>query len=52
MSLRIIVKPEQISKWIAERNGTPVIDNVSAEQATAAVMELVLSSAERLQAVP
>jgi 2-phosphoglycerate kinase len=36
----------------AERTATPVIDNVSAEQATAAVMELVLSSAERLQAVP
>ena len=24
MSLRIILKPEQISKWIADRNGTPV----------------------------
>jgi 2-phosphoglycerate kinase len=35
----------------AERMGTPVIDNVSADQTTAAVMELVLSSAERLQAV-
>jgi len=36
----------------AERIGTPVIDNVNADQTTAAVMELVLSSAERLQAVP
>ncbi len=24
MALRIILKPEQISKWIADRNGTPV----------------------------
>ena len=23
MSLRIILKPDQISKWIADRNGTP-----------------------------
>ncbi len=24
MSLRILFKPEQISKWIADRHGTPV----------------------------
>jgi hypothetical protein len=24
MALRIILKPEKISEWIAERNGTPV----------------------------
>ena len=24
MSLRIILKPDQISKWITDRNGTPV----------------------------
>ena len=24
MSLRIIIKPDQIQSWIAERNGTPV----------------------------
>jgi hypothetical protein len=24
MSLRIILKPEQISQWITDRNGTPV----------------------------
>ena len=35
----------------AERTGTPVIDNASPEQATRALMELVLSSAERLQVV-
>jgi 2-phosphoglycerate kinase len=36
----------------AEKTGTPVIDNTSAEQTTREVMELVLSSAEQLQAVP
>ena len=35
----------------AERTGTPVIDNANPEQATRALMELVLSSAERLQVV-
>jgi hypothetical protein len=24
MSLRIILKPDQVSKWISERSGTPV----------------------------
>jgi 2-phosphoglycerate kinase len=35
----------------AEKSGTSVVDNTNPEQATAAVMELVLSSAERVQAV-
>jgi len=35
----------------AEKAGTSVVDNSNPEQATAAVMELVLSSAERVQAV-
>jgi 2-phosphoglycerate kinase len=35
----------------AERTGTPVIENASAEHATAEVIDLVLSSAEQLQAV-
>jgi 2-phosphoglycerate kinase len=35
----------------AERNGVPVIENASPEQATNDLMELVLSSAERLQPV-
>jgi 2-phosphoglycerate kinase len=36
----------------AERTGTPVIDFKNPDQATGELMELVLSSAERLQAVP
>jgi 2-phosphoglycerate kinase len=35
----------------AERAGTPVIDNGDPDQATDEVMQLVLSSAERVQAV-
>jgi 2-phosphoglycerate kinase len=35
----------------AEKAGTPVIDNANPDQATSDVMELVLSSAERLEAV-
>jgi 2-phosphoglycerate kinase len=35
----------------AERAGTPVVDFASPDQATGDVMELVLSSAERVQAV-
>jgi 2-phosphoglycerate kinase len=35
----------------AEKSGTSVVDNTNPEQATADVMELVLSSAERVQAV-
>jgi 2-phosphoglycerate kinase len=34
----------------AEREGIPVIENVSAEQASADVIELVLSAAERVEA--
>ena len=36
----------------AERTGVPVIESTNPERATAEVMELVLSCAERLQAVP
>ena len=36
----------------AERTGVPVIESTDPERATAEVMELVLSCAERLQAVP
>ena len=35
----------------AERHGVPVIESSSTERATAAVLELVLSSADRLVAV-
>jgi 2-phosphoglycerate kinase len=35
----------------AKKAGTPVIDNANPDQATSDVMELVLSSAERLEAV-
>jgi 2-phosphoglycerate kinase len=34
----------------AEREGIPVIENVSAEQASADVIELVLSAAQRVEA--